>query len=85
MIHANVCRLASPFIFPTADAPRWHLGFGLNLGFSCAAIVVTAAMIVYYRYENARRDKEEGGPPRPGQKVEVAKLHDLAPGFRYTP
>jgi hypothetical protein len=78
MINANGCRLASPFIFPTADAPRWRLGFGLNLGFSCA-------MIVYYRYENARRDKEEGGPPRPGQKVEAAKLHDLAPGFRYTP
>ncbi|CAD6582353.1 MAG: hypothetical protein TREMPRED_003261 [Tremellales sp. Tagirdzhanova-0007] len=76
--------LTSPFIFPTASAPRWHLGFGLNLAFSCAAVVVTTCMMVWFHLENKRRDRVEGGKPGQGQKVEAAKLHDLAPGFRYT-
>ncbi|KAK4684310.1 MFS transporter, ACS family, pantothenate transporter, partial [Tremellales sp. Uapishka_1] len=80
---ANWAALTSPFIFPTAQAPTWHLGFGLNLGFSCAAVVVTALMMVYYSLENKRRDRIEGEVV-PGQKVEQARLHDLAPGFRYT-
>ncbi|ORY27004.1 MFS general substrate transporter [Naematelia encephala] len=81
---ANWAALTSPFIFPSSAAPTWHLGFGLNLGFSCAAILVTTIMILYYRYENSRRDEVEGGRPLQGQKVEQARLHDLAPGFRYT-
>ena len=76
--------LASPFIFPTSARPKWHLGFGMNLGFSCAAILTTLFMILYYKMENARRDEREGGAPVAGQRVDQANLHDLAPGFRYT-
>ncbi|WWC90918.1 uncharacterized protein L201_005856 [Kwoniella dendrophila CBS 6074] len=80
---ANWAALTSPFIFPTSQKPYWHTGFGLNLGFSVAAIIVTSIMMIYYTRENARRDKVEGKPVL-GQKVEQAKYHDLAPGFRYT-
>ncbi|WRT68192.1 uncharacterized protein IL334_005167 [Kwoniella shivajii] len=66
-----------------AQKPYWHTGFGLNLGFSCAAIITTSAMIIYYRRENARRDRVEGKPD-PRMKVDQASYHDLAPGFRYT-
>ncbi|WWC71753.1 uncharacterized protein I206_105712 [Kwoniella pini CBS 10737] len=80
---ANWAALTSPFIFPTSEKPYWHKGFGMNLGFSCAAIIVTACMMLYYSRENARRDRIEGKPV-PGQRVDQARLHDLAPGFRYT-
>lgn len=80
---ANWAALTSPFIFPSKAKPFWHLGFGLNLGFSAAAIVVTALMMAYYAYENKRRDRVEGKPV-PHQRVEQDKYHDLAPGFRYT-
>ncbi|KAI1319395.1 major facilitator superfamily domain-containing protein [Xylariaceae sp. FL0255] len=79
----NWAALVSPFIFPTKQAPTWHLGFGLNLGFSIAAVIVAGSMIIYFRRENARRDRVEGKPV-PGQFVNQAELHDLAPGFRYT-
>ncbi|ORX39540.1 MFS general substrate transporter [Kockovaella imperatae] len=82
---ANWAALTSPFIFPSKDNPRWPLGFGMNLAFSFAAILTAAFMTVWYRMENQRRDRNEGGPPLSGSKVEQAKLHDLAPGFRYTP
>lgn len=79
----NYPAFIAPFIFPTKDAPHWKLGYGINLAFSAAAVIVALAMIAYYKYENARRDRVEG-KPRPGEFIDVVNLHDLAPGFRYT-
>jgi hypothetical protein len=41
-------------------------------------------MTLYYRYENARRDRVEGGRPAAGEVLNVVEEHDLARGFRYT-
>jgi hypothetical protein len=40
-------------------------------------------MSVYYRWENTRRDRVEGGRPPKGTVLNVIEEHDLAPGFRY--
>src|SRR5882762_2783081 len=72
--------IVSPFIFPTSDKPTWHTGFGLNLAFSILAIILSAGMTAYYRMENKRRDRIEGGPPAEGVVIDVINQHDLAPG-----
>lgn len=42
-------------------------------------------MTLYYRAENKRRDRIEGGRPVEGTVLNVIEEHDLAPGFRYIP
>jgi hypothetical protein len=37
-------------------------------------------MTLYYRAENRRRDKVEGGRPLPGTQLETLEKFDLAPG-----
>jgi hypothetical protein len=37
-------------------------------------------MTLYYRMENRRRDKVEGGRPQPGTQLETVEKFDLAPG-----
>ncbi|KZT51833.1 MFS general substrate transporter [Calocera cornea HHB12733] len=69
-------------IFPTADAPRYFKGFGLSCGFSFATALVAAAMTVFFRYENARRDREYGVIDR-NAPVDTSDADD-SKGFRYT-
>lgn len=41
-------------------------------------------MTLYFRWENARRDKREGGRPPKGMRVDgVATAYDKAVGYRY--
>jgi hypothetical protein len=77
--------IVSPFIFPTSQKPKWHKGFGLNLAFTLLAIILSLGMSVYYRLENKRRDRVEGGPPAEGAAVDVVNQHDLAPGESLVP
>lgn len=79
----NWSSICSAFIFPTSQKPKWHTGFGLNLAFSLLAIIISLGMTMYYRMENKRRDRVEGGPPADGLVIDVVNQHDLAPGFRY--
>lgn len=87
------------FIFPAAEGPKWHKGFGLNLAFNVVAAVTALYLTIYYRRENARRDRveaEELGDGAVAAQQEVGEkgglavpvevppnLHDKAPGFRY--
>lgn len=43
-------------------------------------MVLALGLSVYFRRENARRDRVEGGRPGEGALLEVVKMHDLAPG-----
>jgi MFS family permease len=75
--------ILASFIFPSNDKPFWHKGFGLNLAFNALAAIVAVTLYLSLRYENARRDREEGGRPSDMTQVDVNTYHDLAPGFRY--
>ncbi|KAH7096798.1 MFS general substrate transporter [Auriculariales sp. MPI-PUGE-AT-0066] len=77
--------IAASFLFPKSEAPRWKTGFGTNLALNILAACIAIGLTVYFRRENRRRDAVEGPPPPAGTVLEVVKLHDLAPGFRYTP
>jgi len=75
--------ILASFIFPSTEKPYWHKGFGLNLAFNALAAIVGVTLYFILRYENARRDKNEGGRPSDMNDVDVSTYNDLAVGFRY--
>jgi hypothetical protein len=50
---------------------------------STAGMVFTFVYMGLIKWENARRDKREGGPPAPGTRPNTAQDADEAEGFRY--
>jgi MFS family permease len=75
--------ILASFSFPSNEKPFWHRGFGLNLAFNALSAIVAVALYLSLRYENARRNRKEGGRPSDMTDVDVYKYNDLAPGFRY--
>jgi hypothetical protein len=53
------------------------------LAFNALAAIVGVTLYFMLRYENARRDKKEGGHPSDMSDVDVSTYNDLAVGFRY--
>lgn len=48
-------------------------------------VVLATSMTCYYRYQNRKRDREEGGAPPKGMHIDgIATEFDKAKGFRYT-
>lgn len=72
--------VAASFLFPTPEKPTFRKGCIVNLTFQALGLVLGLAMTLYYRWENRRRDKVEGGRPPKGTQLEVIEYHDLAPG-----
>jgi MFS family permease len=77
--------ILAAFIFPSSDKPLWQKGFGLNLAFNALSAIIAVALYLCLRYENARRDRKEGGRPSEKTHVDVYTYNDLAVGFRYVP
>jgi hypothetical protein len=50
---------------------------------STAGMLFTFIYMGLIKWENARRDKREGGPPAPGTRPNTAEYADEAEGFRY--
>lgn len=76
--------ILASFSFPDDEGPRYVKGIALNISFAALGIIISLSMSAYYRWENARRDKAEGGRPPMGEVLNVIEEHDLARGFRYT-
>lgn len=76
--------ILASFSFPDEEAPGYVKGITLNISFAALGIIISLSMSAYYRWENARRDKVEGGRPPIGEVLNVVQEHDLARGFRYT-
>ncbi|GAA5870519.1 hypothetical protein JCM16303_001509 [Sporobolomyces ruberrimus] len=74
------------FSFPKNQGPRYVKGASLNIAFQALGLLITLAMTTYYRLENRRRDKRDGGKPLKGLPIEgLHEQYDHAPSFRYTP
>ncbi|GJN87727.1 hypothetical protein Rhopal_000682-T1 [Rhodotorula paludigena] len=74
------------FIFPKNEGPRYVKAASLNIAFQCLGLLISLSMTLYYRWENRRRDKREGGKPAKGLRIEgLHEDYDHAVGFRYTP
>ncbi|GAA5900441.1 hypothetical protein JCM6882_001247 [Rhodosporidiobolus microsporus] len=74
------------FSFPSSEGPKYLRGAGLNIGFSSLGLFLSLVMTLYFRFENAKRDRREGGRPPKGMRIEgIQEDYDKAVGFRYVP
>lgn len=72
------------FSFPKSEGPHYTRGTWLNIAFQSLGLLITLGMTTYYRMENRRRDKRDGGRPVKGLPIEgLAEHFDKAPAFRY--
>ncbi|KAK8866095.1 hypothetical protein IAR55_001246 [Kwoniella newhampshirensis] len=77
--------LAAAFLFPSHEGPQFRKGSIVNITFQALGLVIVLCMTAWYRWENKRRDRVEGGRPVKGAVLNVREEYDLAPGFRYVP
>ncbi|KAJ7778849.1 major facilitator superfamily domain-containing protein [Mycena maculata] len=77
--------ILAAFLFPTSEGPKYIKGCAVNVAFSVLGLLGAVAMTIYYRLENRRRDRVEGGTPPKDAVINVVEEYDLAKGFRYTP
>lgn len=75
--------ILASFSFPDSEEPRYIKGISLNIAFNALGIFISLGMSLYYKIENARRDRVEGGRRLEGKIMNVVEEHDLARGFRY--
>ncbi len=55
----------------------------MNLAFNALAAITAITLYLILRFENARRDRKEGGRPSNMNDIDVSTYNDLAVGFRY--
>ncbi|KAI5451618.1 hypothetical protein NCC49_001599 [Naganishia albida] len=68
------------YSFPTKQGPKFHKGITLNLAFQALGCVLALGMSAYYRWENKRRDRVEGGPPAEGTVLDTEEHFDRSRG-----
>lgn len=66
--------------FPSAEGPQYIKGASINIAFNALGLIIAVIMTIYFRWENRRRDKKEGGRPIRGTYLDVGNKYDLAPG-----
>lgn len=76
----------SSFIFLTKDSPQFTQGLAILIGLNSMAALLSLFMTIYYRRENARRDREYKAPTLYTEKErELERTRgDNATFFRYT-
>ncbi|KAJ2901406.1 putative major facilitator superfamily transporter [Zalerion maritima] len=81
----NSAGIMAPFIYPTADSPRYIKGHAITLALVAMTSILYAFMTWYYYWMNGRRD--EGVVPRKQQEMSEEELEELGDDscrFRYT-
>ncbi|THY47677.1 hypothetical protein D6C98_07019 [Aureobasidium pullulans] len=80
---AQAVAIGSGYLFPASEGPRYTRGAIVEVALSTAGMFFTFIYMGLIRWENARRDKREGGPPAIGLRPNTAQDADEAEGFRY--
>ncbi|TIA58898.1 hypothetical protein D6C77_05190 [Aureobasidium pullulans] len=80
---AQAVAIGSGYLFPASEGPRYTRGAIVEVALSTAGMLFTFIYMGLIRWENARRDKREGGPPAIGLRPNTAQDADEAEGFRY--
>jgi len=75
--------IAASWAYRTQDAPKYHLGNGLNLCMSvCGVLFTLVAMVIIVR-ENRARAQGKRDYRLTGNEQEDQKLGSLHPNFKY--
>ncbi|GAA5861871.1 hypothetical protein JCM1840_006860 [Sporobolomyces johnsonii] len=78
--------ILAAFLFPSHEGPKFIKGASVNIAFQSLGLCIALGMTIYYRLENRRRDKVEGGRLSKGMPIDgLMTDYDKAVGFRYTP
>ena len=74
--------IIAPFAFPANDAPEYHTGYSVCLGFLCISALANTIYLIMCATENQKRAKGSSKyvAGTPGGK---AGLGDLHPDYRY--
>ncbi|KAI7326629.1 MFS general substrate transporter [Hortaea werneckii] len=80
---AQAVAIGSGYLFPASEGPRYTKGASVEVALSIAGMLFTFLYMGLIKWENARRDRKEGGPPAPGTRPNTAQDADKAEGFRY--
>lgn len=82
----NASGIMAPFIYPSADAPRYIKGNAVSLSMVGMATVIYGFMWFWFDRANKRRASGESANPRHQELSddELAELGDESPHFVYT-
>ncbi|KAK5072763.1 hypothetical protein LTR64_000831 [Lithohypha guttulata] len=81
----NLSGIMAPFIYRTADAPRYITGHAVSLAMVAMAVVVYAILWFYFSNANKRRAAGKEDWKAEGKtEEEVAEMGDRSPRFIYT-
>ena len=80
---ASAFPMAATFLFPKTEGPAFSKGTYVNIAFQSLGFVIAIGLTLWYRYENARRDKAEGGRPPKTERIDISEHYDRSVGFRY--
>lgn len=82
----NFGGVLSAYIYLSKDAPRFVHGHAILIGTVGMSTLISAFMTLYYRRENARRDRVYKRPEEYSEEERVAEREkgDGASYFRYT-
>lgn len=67
-------------IFPSKEAPHFTKGCAVNIAFQILGIVLSLVLSVWWRRQNASRDRKEGGRPTDFSGIDVVNQYDRARG-----
>ncbi|KAH9919550.1 MFS general substrate transporter [Fomitopsis serialis] len=83
----NLASLIVTNIYLSKDAPRYVMGHALELMFIGIGLINLCILVALYKWENAKRDKNQRDMEEKGIEYsaeELRRLGDRAPEFRYT-
>lgn len=72
-------RLLKAFSILHLADPRdsFHQGASINIAFQVLGFTIAGCLTVWFRLENKKRDRREGGPPEKGVVLNVIEEYDL--------
>lgn len=81
----NLSGVAAPFLFPTNNAPRYFMGYGVTMALICLSGTIFAFMTMYYaRINRNRRAGKEDWKTEGKDEHEIENMGDFGPRFEYT-
>ncbi|KAH7367765.1 high-affinity nicotinic acid transporter [Plectosphaerella cucumerina] len=81
----NSAGIPAPFLYATADGPRFIKGHAISMAFVCMSAIIYMAFWAYFRYLNKRRDEGKEDHAVEGMtEEEIQELGEHNPRFRYT-
>ncbi|KAI5819378.1 major facilitator superfamily domain-containing protein [Pyronema omphalodes] len=81
----NASGVLAPFLFPTADGPRFFTGYGVSM--ALVALGIICHLILWFAYRKVNKDREAGKYNHLIEGMDeqaVKEMGDDSPNYRYT-